>query len=145
MTYAEIIAQIIAVLTAAAPFLRKAGEGFSEEIGKQVWQKAGTLFQKLRERLQRDSNRSAEQTLDLFVEKPEIFKEALSKELLPVLEANPEWAAEIQALLAEPSLQEIVARNGSIVEEVNMTLAGSGTQRIESDDSYVGHIKINKQ
>ncbi len=145
MTYAEIIAQIIVVLTVAAPFLRKAGEGLSEEVGKQVGEKASQLFGKLRERFQRDKNQRAEQTLEDFLEEPEIYEGALAKRLLPILEEHPEWAEEIQTILAEPSLQEIVARNGSVVEKISMELSGSGTQRIDADDSYVGDIKMNKR
>ena len=88
----------------------------------------------------KDGNADALATLDLFERNPKTFEGALTVFVGQALAAHPGWADDVRMQLADPSLQEIIARNGSIVERVRMS--GTGTQRIEADDSYVGDIDM---
>jgi hypothetical protein len=131
----DLVARIIAVLAPAAPYLAKAAESAASEMGKAAWQKARELYDSLRARFTADQNQKATQTLDLFIGDTDTFESALSKLLLATLAQHPEWAQEVRALLAEPALQEIVARNNSVLLRVTQDLQGAGTQRIEADNS----------
>ena len=140
-----IAAQAVAALALAAPFLDSLAQGAGKELGAAGARKAGQLLAALRSRWQSDKNDKALQTLDLFQQDPPTFDAALAKLLLQTLETHPEWAAEVQALLADDSLQEIVARNDSEVARITMTLSGSGTQRIEADNSSVTDVKMTRK
>ena len=133
-------AQLVAILTPAAPYLKKAAESAAAKIGEAAWKKAQDLYAKLQDRFTQDNNSSAEKTLDLFVEDPETFESALSMKLLETLEKHPEWAKEIGDLLADPKTQEVLATNNSTVERIAQSMKGSaGTQRVQADD----HSKIS--
>jgi hypothetical protein len=97
----------------------------------------------VRDRFRQDGNATALQTLDLFEGDPETFSDALTRLLVPALEAHPEWAAEIRQMLAQPASQEIIARNNSVIEQVRMQISGAGSQRIDSDDSRLTGIDMN--
>ena len=143
----QIAAQIMTILVGAAPallpLLTKVAEGAASETGKGVAKKAGELFEKLRSRFQNDKNDEADSTLTLFIKNPQRFESVLSAYLLETLQKHPEWANEIRALLAEPSLQEIVAKNKSVVERIKMKISGSATQHIEADDSRITDVDMN--
>jgi hypothetical protein len=141
----DLVGQVVVVLTAAAPFLNQAASQVVGEITKESLHKAHDLYAKVRQRFQADHNDNAEKALDLFVDDPESFEVGLSKYLLQALQAHPEWATEIRALLAQPSTQEIIARNKSTLERVTQSLAGAGTQRIEVDNSQLKDVKQVKK
>lgn len=136
----EVVGGIMALLVPAAPFLMQAAESAASQMGEDAWQKAKTLYEKLRNRFQADDNQKAATTLDLFVDDPDTFESALSKLLLETLQQHPKWAKEIRDLLAGPATQEIIARNESVLQRVQQSLSGSGTQRIEADKSKLTDI-----
>ncbi len=144
-TFIELAGRIIAVLAPAAPYLMKAAEGAAGKMGADAWQRARELYDKLRERFRQDKNDKAAQTIELFIADTDTFEGALGKLLVTTLAQHPQWAEEIRALLDEPSLQEIIARNRSHLERVTQSLSGSGTQRIESDDSTLIDVKQKKR
>lgn len=136
----EVVGGVMALLIPAAPFLMQAAESAASQIGEDAWEKAKNLYDKLHERFSKDDNQAAAQTLDLFVNDPNTFESALSKLLLKTLEQHPEWAKEVRDLLTDPSTQEIIARNESVLTRVKQSLSGSGTQRIEADKSSLKDI-----
>ena len=138
----EVVGAVMAVLAPAAPFLMQAAESAASQIGEDAWQKAKSLYLKLRDRFNADDNQAAVQTLDLFVHDTETFEIALSKLLLKTLQEHPEWAKEVRELLADPSTQEIIARNESVLTRVSQSMSGGGkhTMRIEADKSHLTDI-----
>jgi hypothetical protein len=154
--FSRMASEIVALLAIAGPYLKGAAPYVTEavkslaqtagkELGGDMVKKAGALLQSLRDRFRQDNNAKAEQTLDLFQEDPETFEGALSKLLLKTLNAHPEWAKEVRQLLADEALQEIIARNGSVVQRIEMDLQGGGTQRIDADNSEVTDVKMCKR
>lgn len=140
----QLTAQIIAALTLTVPYLDSVAQGIGKEIGSTTARKAGQVIAILRNRFRQDNNQRAEQTLDLFKEDPITFEGALSKLLLQTLEQHPEWAKEVQQLLVDSTVQEIIATNNSVVERITMNLAGSGIQRIQTDNSGISDIDMTK-
>ena len=138
-------ATIITVLAPAAPYLKSALDKLTGKAVEAAWQTACGLYDKVRQRFQADHNDNAQKALDLFVEDPASFEVGLSKYLLQALQEHPEWAAEVRALLTQPSLQEIIARNQSTLERVTQSMTGAGTQRIEADNSRLRDVKQVKK
>jgi hypothetical protein len=128
-----------AVTLLAVPFV----QGVAKQVGQDAFTQAKTLLATVRDRFRQDGNATALQTLDLFEGDPETFSDALTRLLVPALEAHPEWAAEIRQMLAQPASQEIIARNNSVIEQVRMQISGAGSQRIDSDDSRLTGIDMN--
>ena len=136
----NLTAEAIACLALAAPYLNDVAKGVGSQLGKEAVARGLSLLSSVRARFRKDGNQEALATLDLFEGNPETFECALATFMGQALSAHPDWAGEIRAQLADPSLQAIIARNGSVVERVRMS--GAGTKRIEADDSYVGDIEM---
>lgn len=112
-------------------------------VGQDAFTQAKTLLASVRARFRQDRNDKALQTLDLFEGDPATFADALTRLLIPALEAHPDWAVEIRQMLAHPASQAIIARNDSVIEQVRMKLAGAGQQRIEGDSSTLKDIDMS--
>lgn len=140
----ELVAAMMAALIPLAPYLAKAGEGAAKQAGEDAWNKGKTLLAAIRDRFGKDKNERAGQTLELFLAEPATFESALTTYLLAAVQQHPQWADEMRSLLAEPSLQEIIARNRSHLERVTQSLSGAGTQRIEADDSTLVDVRQEK-
>jgi hypothetical protein len=130
-------AQLVTLL--AVPF----AQGVAKQVGQDAFTQAKSLLASVRARFRQDRNDKALQTLDLFEGDPATFADALTRLLIPVLAAHPEWAAEIRQTLAQPAAQAIIARNDSVIEQVRMKIAGAGQQRIESDNSIIKAIDMS--
>jgi hypothetical protein len=130
-------AQVVTLL--AVPFV----QGVAKQVGEDAFTQAKTLLASVRDRFRKDGNAKALQTLDLFEDDPQTFGDALTRLLVSMLEAHPEWAAEIRQVLAQPASQEIIARNHSVIEQVRMQISGAGAQRIDSDNSKLTGIDMN--
>lgn len=137
----DLVAKIIIVLAPAAPYLTKAVESAAAKMGADAWQKARDLYSRLRDHFTKSDDKKATQTLDLFVGDPATFEEAFSRILLATLDQHPEWAADVREVLAEPALQEIIARNHAVLHRVTQSLAGRGVQRIEANNSELTDIR----
>lgn len=128
-------AQAVAALAVAAPLGEGILKGIGGEIGKAGVQGAVRVWQAVRSRFAGDGNKKGLAVLALFQEDPqdEDQASALGKQILAALAADPQWAAEIRALVHEQATQEIVARNNSFVRDIQMRMTGGGQQRIEAD------------
>ena len=144
MDIPQIVGSLMAFLGPTLPLWQKAGEGAVEEVGKVGVEKVGVMIGKIRGWFQRGNNATAEQTLDLYIANPGVFASALSTFLHQTLQQHPEWATELQALLADRSVQEIIATNQAIVEDIVMQNSGNGKQRITADDSMVKNVKMSQ-
>ncbi len=143
---AALVGQVIAVLAPAAPYLRQAAGSAATEGGKALVQKAPALAEKVRGLFKRVNQPKGEQALDLFLDDPQTFEDALTKLLADVLVDHPEWAAEVQALLGDEGLQEVVATNESVVRRVSMVASGRVKQRLHADQkSWVEDIRFERR
>ena len=142
---AALAGQITTALAPVVPYLAKAAEAAAPQIGKDAWEQAKKLFEMVKGRFQKDKNEKGKKALENFVADPETYEGALAKVLLATLQEHPEWADEVRETLAKPSLQEIVARNKSHLEEVTQSLTGAGTQRIDLDDSTATKVRQEKR
>ncbi len=131
----QLAAQAVAALAVAAPLGEGILKGIGGEIGKAGVQGAVRVWQAVYSRFAADGNKKGQAVLALFQEDPkdEDQASALGKQILAALAADPQWAAEIRALVHEQATQEIVARNNSFVRDIQMRMAGGGQQRIEAD------------
>lgn len=153
--------QIIAFLAGAAPYLKLAlphlkgaaqvatdaaiKEG-GKQVGGAITQKAATVLATIRTWFTCDANTKGQKVLDLVEDDPEDEdqRQALAKQIYATLANHPEWADELRPLLQEDAIQEIIATNSSWVEDVTMSITGSGKQRIEANqDSVVTGVKMN--
>ena len=136
--------QIVALLALAAPFLGSIPTGAAEHLGAEGVELGRRLFARLRDRL--SGNASATRALDGFADDPATFREALARSLAPLLRQQPEFAQELADLLAQGPSQRILARNGSVVEEIRMSInGGRGEQIIDADNSTVKIVGMTQK
>jgi len=138
-------AQITGLLALAAPFLSAIPTGAAEHIGAEGVELGRRLFARLRQRVR--GNASATRALEGFADNPATFQEALTRSLAPLLQEHLEWAQELADLLAKPTSQQILARNKSVVEDIRMSISGSGRgeQLIDADDSTVRNVCMTQE
>lgn len=143
----EVAAKTVALLAPLAPYLKKAGESIAGEVGKDALKKAREVTDRIRQRFQGDNNQKALTVFDLFLDDPNDKDQAnaLSKQIVNALQQHQTWAEEMRQLLAEPALQEVIARNQSIAKDITLNLSGSGTQRVELDNSEATGITMTKK
>jgi len=142
----QLVAQIVALLAVAAPYFKSIPTGAAEHLGAKGVEQAGRLLAWLRKRLASGQEERAQQTLALFLDDPATFQEALARLLAELLRQHPEWVSQAQALLDQQPLQQILARNDAVVQEVRMRMRGrSGRQIIDADDSLVSGIDMDME
>jgi len=133
MSVQDVVAQTIAVLIPALPYVKKAGESVAGEIGKESLKKAVALFTSLKQRFQKTGAEKAERALDNFADEPEDYQEVLAKQLTSYLELHPDALDEVKRLLADEKLQEVIATNESTIDSIKMKLTGAGKQSVRAD------------
>ena len=141
----QLAKETMAILTAAAPYLISVGQGVGQQFGVETVNKAKQLLAMIRDRFRQDKNGKAEQTLELFLEDTDTFQTALNKLLAQTLTQHPEWASEVQRLLADKVLQKIITTNYGKVSNAEITNRRSGNvdQRVEAHDyGEVRNVKI---
>lgn len=137
----DLVGQIVVVLTSAIPYLKSITDQVVGQLTKEALQKAIDLYEKVRELFHSPEDDKGTITLKMFVNDPETFESALSILLLHALEKHPELVDNMRDILAEPSVQEIVAHNQSVLERVTQSLSGPGAQRIIADGSTLTDVK----
>jgi hypothetical protein len=102
MDWQQVATTAAALLTPLLPYLVKAGEGASTEIGKKIgvaaWEKIKALYETVREKFTGDAY--AEETLKRATEKPESEdrRAALAGILAEKAEADPTFGQELARL-----------------------------------------------
>src|ERR1039457_4167690 len=96
MDPASIAASVVALLS---PYLKETGEYFVGEAGKLIQDKAKTIWQKLRAKL--DGDPSAKDLLDQSQKDPEANASAFKARVEAAVEADRPMAEEFSAGLAE--------------------------------------------
>lgn len=100
-----------------------------------AWEQAKSLWAKIAGRFKgdQDLNEAAEAVAAL--PNNAALQKALTEVLANRLKEAPDLAEELLKLLGgEKRLQEIVAGNEAIIDNIRQTMAGEGTQRVEGGD-----------
>ena len=125
------LAPFLPYLVAGATEAAKAlGKKVGELGGEGAWKKARALWAKIRKRPDPD----LETKVQVVALDPaqEAYQAVLAQDLVRVLEAQPDLTAELaSALEGDPDVQEVIARNKSIIERV--VQLGAGRKRVEAD------------
>jgi hypothetical protein len=133
--------QVQAVVSFLAPYLpylvagaTEVAKGAAKKVGEigteSAWKKAQALWARIRRR--RDPDLDTKVQVVTLDPTEEAYLAVLARYLVRFLEAQPELAAELSALLeGDPDVQEVIARNKGIVERV--VQIGPGTKRVEAD------------
>jgi uncharacterized protein with von Willebrand factor type A (vWA) domain len=122
MDVVVIARELTALLVPALPFLiglgKKAVEKASEELGKDAWEAAQGLWQKLRPRV--EAKPAAQEAIEDVAQNPtdEDAQAGLRRQLTRLLTDDPSLAAEIQAAMRSPLIQRVLAERGSQIEDV---------------------------
>ncbi|MEP0914189.1 hypothetical protein NDI45_25100 [Leptolyngbya sp. GB1-A1] len=125
-----------------APFLpslfnlgTKAAESVAEKFGEDAWEKAKSLWSKLRPKV--EAKPLAQGAAQELAQNPndEDAREALTKQLQKILEADPALAAEIARLLEDSS--------ETVHKVVNVTQSVKGDRNITFGQSD-GTVNINQ-
>jgi hypothetical protein len=122
-----LITPIVVILGKYA--LDKGGE-FAKEVGPKALETAKEMFTTVLDRLRKDPK--SEVVAEEFKEDPETYEKPMEKQVGKEMEADPEFAAQLQALLAqyEQAAQEHAATTGRVYQA---TVSGSGA--VAQDDS----------
>lgn len=115
MDWKAVAEQVVTVLVPVAPVLTLAAneavkalaKKFGEAGASTALEKGKALWGKIKARFEKDGEMS--QTMALFASNPEAFEAALAKVLKVRLEDDPDFAGELQALLAEAIADEETA------------------------------------
>jgi len=136
------------VVSYLAPFLpylvagaTEAAKGLGKKLGdlggEAAWKQAQALWTKIKTRFEKDAE--VKSASDLVAANPTDadYAATLQKALTKKLESNPDFAAELLEMLGgAQSVQEVIARRGSLVAHV--TQKGAGRKRAEAtDDSAI--------
>jgi hypothetical protein len=128
--------QAIVLLTL---FTTKAGDLVTEKIvdagieeGKQLYHTIFDRFQKVP-----DQGRAVK-VLENFKDDPDEYTSNLRTHLLNVLQADPQFSAELRHFLGDSATQEILARESVVRGNKMASATGSGIQQIiQAQDSQV--------
>ena len=134
------LAPFLPYLVAGATEAAKAlGKKLGEVGGETAWKKAQELWARIRKRPDPDLETKAK--VVALDPAEEFYLAALAQALTHALETQPELAAEMAAALqGDPDVQEVIARNKSVIERV--VQRGPGRKRVEADgESQVRDVR----
>ena len=118
------ISLLVSILTPCLPFLTKAAESASEQIGSDTWEGAKKIWAKLSPKI--ENNVDAKDAAEKLAARPEsegrkaVFKE----ELESILKENPALAEEIAQIMAE------MQNDSNTGVQINQTSTGDKNQTI---------------
>lgn len=145
MDFVTIAAGVVKILQPALPYLdplktalqkkfSDATAGAAFDQGKALWAKITSKF-KDDKALNEAADRVVRNADDTDEEVKTFSRDKLTKVLAERLKDSPDLATELLELLGgEKRLQEIVAGNEAIIDNIRQTMAGAGTQRVEAGD-----------
>jgi hypothetical protein len=143
LTLGVLASQVVAILT---PFFSKVGEAIATKFGEDAYEESKHLYEVVRDRfVKKDDDGRASKALQNFADDPQLYGEALEKTLLPVLQADPHFAATINHILQSGPIQRIKVGLNARVENTQMSNElGLGEQSIEGGDgSTFSGISLN--
>lgn len=143
---AALAAAATTILAPYTPFLLQAGKAGSKKLaeviaakgGEAAWQQAQSLWNKLTSRLGDDLEVTSAATMVAVQPEDETRQTLLAQVLAARLQAEPELAEEIAALLGGGErVQQVLAERQSWVEQVTQQLEGNGRQTVQASDRSV--------
>jgi hypothetical protein len=143
LTLGVLASQVVAILT---PLFSKVGEVIATKFGEDAYEESKHLYEVVRDRFaKKDDDRRASKALQNFADDPQLYGEAFEKILLPVLQADPQFAATINHILQTGPIQRIKVGLNARVENTQMSNElGLGEQSIEGGDgSTFSGISLN--
>ena len=139
MDFVTIAAGVVKILQPALPYLdplkTALQKKFSDATARAAFDQAKALWAKITSKFKddKDLNEAAEAVAALPNNTG--LQKALTEVLAERLKDSPDLATELLELLGgEKRLQEIVAGNEAIIDNIRQTMAGAGTQRVEAGD-----------
>jgi hypothetical protein len=136
----DVISIAAAAVSLIAPVLHYLRDGVkvASETVEQV-EKARGVWDKIKSLFQADPKLKAQAEVVAADPKDADNTKKLTTELAKRLEARPEFARELEALLGGgKAIQEFRVRNNAYVENLKQSMASPGVQTIEAGDDFVG-------
>lgn len=132
----ELASLVTAVMTVITPFVKKGAEEFIGGAGKDAYEKAKTIFNKLKERWAGAEDKEALSLLNNFEKKPERYQLILEEVLQENLAQDKELFDQLSILFQEiaPKLEVIQNMNeASDVTGLKANKMNKGTARVIQD------------
>jgi hypothetical protein len=125
------------VISVLAPLLSKAGESLASKFGEDAYAQGKHLYQVVHDRFKKEPDKgTASKVLENFVDNPILYKDVLEKVLVPILQADPTFASELQGLTQKGPLQQMIIGSGSTARNNQVSnTQGEGKQVITAGDN----------
>src|SRR5260370_40262112 len=124
---------VVAIL---ATLFSKVGESIAPKFGEDAYEKSKHLYEVVWDRFARkDDGGSASKALQNFVDEPRVYGNVFKEMLLPLLQADPNFAETLSVILRSGPIQRItVGAYASVYHPRVTNESGQGTQTIEAGD-----------
>lgn len=135
--------QVVGILT---PFFSKVGETIATKFGEDAYQASKHLYEVVHNRFaKKDDAGRASRALQNFADDPQLYGDVFKEMLIPLLQADPNFAETINVILHTGPIQRITVGANAKVEDTHMSnIMGQGTQTIEGGDgSTFSEVSLN--
>jgi hypothetical protein len=132
ITMATTIAtQAIQILT---PLFSKASEAFASKFGEDAYQASKHLYQIVQDHFAKQNDGGkASKILQNFADDPEEYRPNLENKLIPLLQADPEFAKQLSQTLQTGPIQDMDFAEDATVEDTHMNNElGQGSQKMKA-------------
>jgi hypothetical protein len=132
----ELASLITAVMTVITPFVKKGAEEFIASAGKDAYEKAKTIFNRLKERWTGDEDKEALSLLSNFEKRPDRYHLILEEVLQEKLGQDKELFNQLSLLFQEIAPKLEVIQNMNEAEDVTGLKANKmnkGTAKVIQD------------
>ncbi len=151
MDFNQIAMATVAMLAPFAPYLVEVGKAGGKELvevmakhgGEATWNKAKSLWEKLKSRFKDDQELQSAVTMVAMKPEDEARQTMLAEVLIARLQKDSVLADELFDLLGgQKAVQQVLADRCSWVEDVTQQMKGKGTQSVQaSEDSVIKGVK----
>jgi hypothetical protein len=101
ITLTTVATQVVAILTS---LFSKVGESIATKFGEDAYEKSKHLYEVVRDRFaKKDDGGSASKALQNFVDEPQVYGNVFKEMLLPLLQADPNFAEILNVILPHGS------------------------------------------
>jgi len=147
--FVSVASGAIKILGPFIPYLDPFRKAFQKKIedvtANAAWEQAKNLWSKITGRFKDDKELHEAAEAVAALPNNASLQKALTEVLASRLQNAPDLTKELLDILGgEKRLQEIVAGNEAIIDNIRMTMAAAGTQRIQAGDkSRISGIDMN--
>jgi len=151
LTLGILASQVVAILT---PFFSKVGEAIATKFGEDAYEESKHLYEVVRDRFaKKDDGGRASKALQNFADDPQLYSNVLKETLLPLLQADPNFANTLSQIIKTGPLQEMNFGDESSIEDTHQTNEQEqGTQNMKGGKGVtfknvsqdIGHKKEQK-